>query len=263
MREFFYLLLFLSISCSSNSNNDVKNIPDKKNGSVIKHQEPKIISDSTNILENRVQQLELEYILWGCACANWITSKDMIKYQDSGLAKHCIFIEPADSTLTIPDSFQPGSNKIIVKGQFYIREDYPQGTIQTEENLEKAKVFRYTSLKIISNPGDVIEKGSQKLQLEYILWRCACPNWITTSDRLRYQKIGDIDKYCFYIEPSTNKQILPDSFDLSKHDIIVTGKFISSSGYPKGYDLTKEDARPAKVFRYTSFKIIAKKNAPY
>jgi hypothetical protein len=72
-----------------------------------------------------------------------------------------------------------------------------------------------------------------------------------------------MDRYCFYIEPSTSKLILPDSFDLSKHDIIVTGKFITNSGFPKDYDSPKGDARPGKVFRYTNFKIIAKKNAPY
>ena len=81
---------------------------------------------------------------------NWITTADRIKYQDSGLVKHCIFIEPADSTLDIYYSFQPNTQKIIVKGQFYVKEDYPKGTIKTEEELEKAKVFRYTKIKILS-----------------------------------------------------------------------------------------------------------------
>lgn len=150
MKGLFYLLLLFSTSCSNNSNKAVKDIKAQKTGSTFSHQEPKIISDSTNILGDKVQQLELEYIAWGCACANWITPKDMIKYQDSGLANHCIFIEPAYTTLDLPDSFQPGTQKIIVKGQFYTREDYPKGTIQTEESLEKAKVFRYTKLKITS-----------------------------------------------------------------------------------------------------------------
>lgn len=150
MRNLIILLLVFVVSCSENSNTSVTDTQSEKLDSISKNQEPRIISDSTNVLENKVQQLELEYIAWGCACANWITPKDMIKYQDSGLAKHCIFIEPADSTLEIPDIFQPVTQKIIVKGQFYVREDYPKGTIQTEENLDKAKVFRYTKIKILS-----------------------------------------------------------------------------------------------------------------
>jgi hypothetical protein len=150
MKKLFYLLIGFSISCSNSSDKNTKSAASIKIDSTPKKEEPKIISDSTNVLENKFQQLELEYIVWGCACANWITPKDLIKYQDSGLAKHCIFIEPADSTLDLPDNFQSASQKIIVKGQFYAREDYPKGTIQTEETLEKAKVFRYTKIKVVS-----------------------------------------------------------------------------------------------------------------
>jgi hypothetical protein len=110
----------------------------------------KIISDSGNILEKKVQKLELEYILWGCACANWITPADRIKYDTSGLSEHCIFTEPADSSLKLPDStFQFDKENIRVTGRFYVRKDYPQGTIEMEEPLEKAKVFRFTKIEIV------------------------------------------------------------------------------------------------------------------
>lgn len=120
--------------------------------------------------------------------------------------------------------------------------------------------------KIISDSAGVVEKGDQKLEIEFIGWRCLCPTWITTSDRLKYQGKGlesDPAKYCFYIEPADSSLVLPDSFYMLKRDVIVTGKFITNSGFPKDYTVSKEDALPAKVFRYTSFKIIAKKNAPY
>jgi len=51
------------------------------------------INDS-NVLDENVQTLELEYIDWFCACANWTTQHDIKKYKDQGkLSDHCIFIE--------------------------------------------------------------------------------------------------------------------------------------------------------------------------
>jgi hypothetical protein len=94
-------------------------------------------------------QQQLEYIVWGCACANWITPSERLKFKNTGLAKHCIFIEPANSALNLSSTFNAETEKIKVTGQFYVREDYPQGTEQMEEHLDKAKVFRYTKLKIL------------------------------------------------------------------------------------------------------------------
>ena len=84
----------------------------------------------------------------GCACANWVTTAEYDKYQDNKLAEHCIFIEPANDSLEIPLYFNAQRHKIKIKGQFYTKPDYPKGTIQTEEELEKAKVFRYTEIEV-------------------------------------------------------------------------------------------------------------------
>lgn len=147
MLKFLTILFIVSISaCSSNS---IKQIPKENKSSTI--HAPKYLADANNTLDGKVQKLELEYIVWGCACANWITPKDYKKYEDSGLSQHCIFIESADTTKHFPDStFQFDINNIVVTGQFYIKEDYPKGTYETEEPLGKAKVFRYTELKIVN-----------------------------------------------------------------------------------------------------------------
>lgn len=143
-------ILFFICSCTTQSDHtkEVKSDTTKKAITF----KPKIISDSTNTLTGKTETLELEYIDWFCACANWITSRDKKKYKDNGLAKHTIFIEPADSSLNLPESFNRIEDRIKVTGQFYIRDDYPQGTVQTEEPLEKAKVFRYTNIKVIKAP---------------------------------------------------------------------------------------------------------------
>lgn len=151
MKKLLLVILVLQLSCTEHENKVIENSNIKiNNDSSVRALRQKTISDPANALEKKVQQLELEYIVWGCACANWITTKDVIKYQDSGLVNHCIFIEPANSSIEIPHNFKADSQKIIVKGQFYIREDYPRGTIETEDKLEKAKVFRYTNLKVVS-----------------------------------------------------------------------------------------------------------------
>ncbi|MBS3913647.1 MAG: hypothetical protein KG003_04060 [Bacteroidetes bacterium] len=112
----------------------------------------KVISDSSNTLENVEKILKLQYTLWGCACANWISFEDVRKYKDSGFSKHHIFIEPASPELYNPASdttFDVFKEQITVTGKFYVKDDYPHPTFQMEEQIEKARVFQYTKIKRI------------------------------------------------------------------------------------------------------------------
>ena len=120
----------------------------------------KDISDPTNTLNGKTETLELNYIVWGCACANWVTPADFKKYQNDKLAEHCIFIEPANKDLEHPLYFDPARHFIKVTGQFYVRPDYPKGTIQGEENLDKAKVFHYTKIDVFKNGKKVASIGA-------------------------------------------------------------------------------------------------------
>ncbi|MFV0529982.1 MAG: carboxypeptidase-like regulatory domain-containing protein [Flavobacteriales bacterium] len=109
----------------------------------------KDISDPTNKLSNKIETLELQYIVWGCACANWVETSKYAEYGKNGnLSKKTIFLEPENEELILPEKFNPFKNKVIVVGQFYIKPDYPKGTPESEEKLEKAPVFRYTEMKI-------------------------------------------------------------------------------------------------------------------
>jgi len=111
----------------------------------------KDISDPTNTLNGNTETLTLQYVVWGCTCANWITLADFEKFQNSALAEHCIFIEPASKDLELPSDFDPFEHFIQVTGQFYVKPDYPKGTIQEEEHLDKARVFCFTEIEIIKN----------------------------------------------------------------------------------------------------------------
>ena len=94
----------------------------------------------------------MTYIAWACECANWATKNDIEKYQDSEdkLAEKCVFIEPKNDNVKIPDSLIRNNTLILFKGNFYKDKGFPKG-FESEQNPEEAKVFRYYEYKIINN----------------------------------------------------------------------------------------------------------------
>lgn len=98
------------------------------------------------------QNIELTYIAWACECANWATKNDIVKYQDfeDKLAEKCVYIEAANPEVEFPDSLIKFNTKVLVKGNFYKNKGFPNG-FESEQNPEKAKVFRYYEYKIINN----------------------------------------------------------------------------------------------------------------
>jgi hypothetical protein len=155
MKKFLSIILLLT-ACSTNSNKVDKVYP--KDTLLQPGSGSNDISDSTNTLNGKTETLELDYIAWGCACANWITPDDFKKYQDNKLAEHCIFIEPANQDLKLPIYFDPDQYFVKVTGQFYVRPDYPKGTIQGEEHLDKAKVFHYTKIDVLRKDVEYLPK---------------------------------------------------------------------------------------------------------
>jgi len=105
----------------------------------------------TNKLTGNVETVKFDYINWACDCARWIEPDTAAKYHGSGgdtLADHCIFIEPADSTLTLPDTLLYHNTEIAFTGQFYAHKGFPKG-YHSIEQPDKAMVFRYTGYKVI------------------------------------------------------------------------------------------------------------------
>ena len=133
------------------------------------------MSDPTNTLTGKIETLQLYYIVWGCACANWVTPEDLKKYQYKDLDKHCIFLEPASPDLEIPLYFDPLRHMVKVTGQFYVRPDYPKGREETEEHLDKAKVFRYTKIEVFKKDIHYSPKHDTTLNLSYNAIQCTSP----------------------------------------------------------------------------------------
>jgi hypothetical protein len=143
----FLLFSLLVISCTQVKTNQSTKSPGTQNK---KEKSSKDISDSTNVLSSKVEILDVEFTSWGCACPNWIQSKDN---QRNDTTKNYIrlhfYIEPAKKSLELPNRYNPSEQNLRLTGQFYAREDYPKGTVQSEEPMSKAKVFRYTKLEIV------------------------------------------------------------------------------------------------------------------
>ena len=209
---------------------------------------------SKNTLTGKTEILDLDYIVWGCDCANWVTPADFKKYQDDKLAEHCIFIEPANKDLEVPLYFGPGRHFIKVTGQFYVKPGYPKGTTtQGEEQLDKTKVFRYSTIDVFKKDIEYSAKDDTTLNLFYNAIACTCAQWSDTKS------ISDTTREYYFLEPANDKLINADKLwngDNIPLQIQVTGQIVSYAGYPTGYNPTKGNPKAEMVFRYTKIKVI-------
>ncbi len=251
MKKFLPILLLIS-SCTTQPDNTKNTQLDT--AKLVESLKPKVISDSTNTLTGKNENLELDYIVWSCACANWVTPTDFAKYQKNKLAEHCIFIEPASDSLELPIYFDASRHRIKIKGQFYTRPDYPKGAVQTEEQLEKAKVFRYTEIEVVDKPNFKPDSKIQTLTLRYNAISCTCAQWSdpkfdnNPKKRIRY-----------WLEPSNENLIKADTLFDGENlpvQLKVTGQIVSEKGFPKR-NLSKVGQDEAgKVFRYTKIEVL-------
>lgn len=226
-------------------------------------------------LEKQEQTVSFHYIAWACDCANWATAEDIYKYQDTdSLDQHCVFIEPADSSLTLPDTLGYNNDIIRFTGRYYVEKGFPKN-YKTEQPVDKAKVFRYTGYKVIKSnyresltagidsAAYTIDKGpltgkTKTLDVYYAAISCACPQWFETKN------IDDTinGRQHFYLEPAHANLVLADTLFDGMHAnlrISVTGRFYTKEGYPANYFPAKGDPEPAKVFRYEKLKVITRR----
>lgn len=146
----YVLMLCVLFSCKSKQETPVVDEQPKTvaTDTVDKFYTRPFIKDTTNALDGIDRELTIQYTVWGCACANWITKEDNVKH--SGDPKHHFFLEPANDSLNkIEQDVDALKNDIIVKGEFYIRKDFPKNVGQHEEPMQKAKVFRYYDIRIL------------------------------------------------------------------------------------------------------------------
>lgn len=100
---------------------------------------------------NKEQEIELQYIGFYCECANWATPSDIEQSAKGGeaLSNMSVFIEPADKNIALPDTLGYSGDLVRFRGRFYKEEGYPKDYIKTEQEVKKAKVFRYTAFEVL------------------------------------------------------------------------------------------------------------------
>ncbi len=215
----------------------------------------KVISDSTNILTNKVENLEVEYTVWGCACPQWIQSKDNANNDTTkNYLKLHFYIEPADKSLELPIYFDAFRHRLKITGQFYQRKDYPQGTIEMEEPMPKAKVFRYSKIEIIDNPNFKSDSKVETLILTHGVLACTCAQWSES----RFNNNTD-KKTNYWLEPANESLINADTlFNGENLPLIikVTGQVVTENGFPKRELAKIGQDEAGKVFRYMKIEVI-------
>jgi len=248
------LLLILTIftSCSTPSKKKTDNSL-QQNQSERKY--TKVISDSTNKLSGKIENLEVEYTVWGCACPQWIQTKDLNSKDTTIKFIHLHFyIEPADRELDLPIYFDAFRHRLKIEGQFYERKDYAQGTVEMEEPMPKAKVFRYTKIEVTDKPTFKPDTKIETLTLDYNAIACTCAQWSESKYRSNPDK-----RIHYWLEPDNKKLIQADTLFNGENlpvQIKVTGQIVSENGFPKRNISKVGHDEAGKVFRYSKIEVL-------
>lgn len=243
------------ISCGQNKTKNDIDIENRMKETEKKYS--KIISDSTNKLTGKIEKIEVTYTVWGCACPQWIETKNTIKQNDekTKYIDYHFYLEPDNKKLELPIYFDAFRHIVRIEGQFYENKDYPHGTIEMEEKMPKAKVFKYSKLEVIDNPNFKPETEVETLTLNYNAISCTCAQWSEAQKNKNTDK-----KQNYWLEPANEKLINAETlFDGENLPIIikVTGQVVTENGFPKSKNLSKVDNNEeGKVFKYTKIEII-------
>lgn len=110
--------------------------------------------DRPTKLSGITETIEVHYVNWACDCANFIETKyDLNDPNYEVREEDCIFIEPANAKLKLPERyFEKGhfERKLRLTGQFYLKKGIPRFYEQkTPEKPVPARVFRYTEFEMV------------------------------------------------------------------------------------------------------------------
>lgn len=103
-----------------------------------------------------------------------------------------------------------------------------------------------------------IEKEIDTIEVTYIAWACACPNWVGAD----YIPENNLENLCFFIEAEKESNKLPEKYHTSflnekRMRIKLIGSFYKDKGISRDYiKSTSEKPEHARVFRYTKFEVL-------
>lgn len=108
-----------------------------------------IINAIPRQLIDTIHKIKVTYISYGCECANWkILEDNGTKCNE----KDCedIFLEPIHEKVALSDKIVYNGNVIELTGKFYSKKGFPKN-YHSEQQPEKARVFQFTSYKVINS----------------------------------------------------------------------------------------------------------------
>jgi hypothetical protein len=104
-----------------------------------------ILNSIPNELDNKVVKIKVTFIAYGCECTNWRiltingeTCKEPFRED--------IFLEALEPKKEISEY----GKTIELIGKFYKRKGFPKDYHHSEQQPEKARIFQYSSYKIIN-----------------------------------------------------------------------------------------------------------------
>ncbi|MBK9454001.1 MAG: hypothetical protein IPN95_32320 [Bacteroidetes bacterium] len=111
-------------------------------------------SDPPQQLSGKQETLEVTYIHWACACANYLDVKHFQDHPNEEVKDtDCFFIEPANANIVVPESFENEDYwdcNLRLTGQFYLDQGIPESYVSpTPETPERARVFRYEAFELV------------------------------------------------------------------------------------------------------------------
>lgn len=104
-----------------------------------------ILNSIPNELDNKIYKVKVTFIAYGCECANW---RILTINGEPCEEPNCedIFLEALEPKKEIPEYVKT----IELTGKFYKRKGFPKDYHHSEQQPEKARIFQYSSYKIIN-----------------------------------------------------------------------------------------------------------------
>lgn len=95
----------------------------------------------TGSLRPEIRTIEASHVAWGCRCPDWC------EWATPDDPEPCMFIEPADPALELPDSLLSPGHRIRFTGRSYEGIGRPKDYY--DEGVEDGPVFQYTSYVVL------------------------------------------------------------------------------------------------------------------
>ena len=156
MKTLLFAITFLTLGCHGHLNineqavvrkNVVnKNLADTPVKSLMMRPNYKVEKGG---LTGMTRKLYVNYAAIGCTCAQWIPIKQKTDTVD---APDLLYLERSNSTLMNADSLFDGLHlpiHLALTGQYYKNKGYPKNYTPAKGNPEPAKVFHYSTIRIL------------------------------------------------------------------------------------------------------------------